>query len=214
MTDGVITDFKWVIFGAVGVYLVGHFEKDRFVSDQDAFRPNAACANYAGQLFVVTGEENVILIDWMRAGVKNARFSQYFSIPYCLTLSFEDGIYYLRREPVGQIEGLSLCAQSYCVTDGLAIPLVPSAYDLRFSSDYREGAEVKLNIFGHDLVIDMKKNTAGVGKSTCPLSLKKKRVDLRVIVDKNSMEIFSGDGESVALEKAVRYSADVISGKL
>jgi len=192
--EGKTVDFKWVIFGAAGVYLVGNFDQNGFITESEAFRPNTASASYAGQLFVGTNENDVILIDWIRSNVNGTRYSQYFSLPYRLSLARDGDRYYLKRGTVNGFDVLTEAEENHPITDGFALPLPLSAYDIRFTSDYSAVTKLTLNIFGHDIVLDMAKNTVGIGKSTCPISLKKKTVDLRIITDRNSLEIFADDG--------------------
>jgi sucrose-6-phosphate hydrolase SacC (GH32 family) len=192
--NGKVIDHKWVIFGALGAYLVGHFDKNGFIIDQDAFRPCTGSSNYAGQLFVGTGDE-IILIDWMRSQAKNARFSQSFSLPYRLTLIYEKGRYFLCRDTVAQYKSLVSEKHSYNYTDSLEIPLDMGAYELRLSADLPESGNTVINVFGHDIVLNGAKNTVSVGKFSCPCSADKDRIDLRVIVDRYSLEIFADGGK-------------------
>ena len=192
--NGETVDFKWVIFGAAGVYLVGHFDNNGFVAECEAFRPNTACASYAGQVFVGTDENDVILIDWIKSGVTGAKYSQYFSLPYRLTLVCEEGRYYLQHSAVEAVDMLTESTADYDASNGLEIPVSPSAYDIRFTSDYARDARISLNIFGHELVIDMSKNTVSLGKYSCPISLGGNVADIRIIADKKLLEIFADGG--------------------
>lgn len=191
---GRITDHRWVIFGALGTYVVGHFDKNEFIVDQESFRPCTGSSNYAGQLFVGTGDE-IILIDWMRTQVKNARFSQGFSMPYSLTLIYENGRYLLCRNTVAQFDKLITATRSFTFENKLEIPLEMGAYELRLSADQCEDSVTVINLFGHEITVNTKKNTVSVGKFSCPLSSdKEKTIDLRIIVDKYSFEIFADGG--------------------
>ena len=192
-SGGKIIDYKWVIFGAQGAYVVGHFDKKEFIVDQEAFRPCTGSSNYAGQLFVGTGDE-IILIDWMKSRAKNARFSQCFSLPYSLTLIYENGRYLLCRGTVAQFDRLIADTRSFDLVDKLEVPLEMGAYELRFSADLREDTVTVINLFGHDITVNTAKNTVAVEKFTCPLSADKKKIDLRVIVDRYSFEIFADGG--------------------
>jgi sucrose-6-phosphate hydrolase SacC (GH32 family) len=191
--NGRIVDRKWVIFGALGAYIVGHFDKNGFIIDQDSFRPCTGSSNYAGQLFVGTGDE-VILIDWMRSQAKNARFSQSFSLPYRLTLVLDNGRYFLCRDTVRALDALMGEPDRYSLEAELMIPMPVGAYEVCLSADYPENGSVSLNLFGNEVKLNSENNTVSVGRSTCPISSGKERIDLRVIIDRYSLEIFADGG--------------------
>ena len=193
-SGGKIIDRRWVIFGASGVYVVGHFDKNGFITDQEAFRPCTGSSSYAGQLFVGT-DDDIILMDWMRSQAEGARFSQCFSLPYRLTLIYENGRYFLCRDTVRQYGKLLTDSHTHTFDKELKIPMPMGAYELRLSAEYPEGGSSVINIFGHDIILNAAKNTVSSGKFTCPISSDRKDIDLRVIVDKYSLEIFAGGGK-------------------
>ena len=194
LEGGKVVGYKWVIFGAFGAYIVGNFDKDGFIIEQNAFRPCSASANYAGQIFCGT-EDEVVLIDWMKTQVKDARFSQSFSLPYRLSLVYESGRYFLCRDTVKQFNSRVKSVESYTFSGDLEIPINPGAYEIQLSAKYPAGGKTTLNIFGHDIVIDTKKNAVFVGEASCPISFDRKNIDVRIIVDKYSFEIFCDGGK-------------------
>jgi len=196
-TDG----YRWVIYGANGVYLVGSFADGRFVPEQDAYRPNTESCWYAGQCFDNCDE--VIQIDWLRtpkdtrALLNEPHFSQAMGIPCRLMLEAINDRTWLIREPIDAVRSLYVTDEAPEELSGyteLCIPLTERVYDLSLSADYLRDEVITLTLFGHKILIDMKRNCVSVGKNACTLSFEKKRVDLRIIIDTTSLEVFADGG--------------------
>ena len=83
--------------------------------------------------------------------------------------------------------GLFVDAEGYLNVGGPVIT--------ELSAKYPAGGKTTLNIFGHDIVIDTKKNAVFVGEASCPISFDRKNIDVRIIVDKYSFEIFCDGGK-------------------
>ena len=99
------------------------------------------------------------------------------------------------RNTVGQYDTLIENRLTYSFEKELEIPMTPGAYEVGISADYTEGGMIFLNIFGHDIMLNTSKNTVSVGQSSCPISFNKKTLDIRIIVDKYSFEIFTDGGK-------------------
>ena len=67
-----------------------------------------------------------------------------------------------------------------------------------FSMPYLHGEKLVLNLLGTDLACDMDKNEIRCKNVKMPLSLNGDRVDLRILVDKCSVEIFADGGKIFA----------------
>ena len=76
----------------------------------------------------------------------------------------------------------------------MTVPLTQKAYDIHLLADLSPETRVHLTIFGQTLLIDMQKNQVSLGKNTCTISLDRKTVDLRIIADTTSVEVFADGG--------------------
>jgi sucrose-6-phosphate hydrolase SacC (GH32 family) len=70
-----------------------------------------------------------------------------------------------------------------------------SALDIYINGVYNEAAVLNINLFGIPIICDMRNNNIAFGNAKGPLSIKKDKFQLRIIVDKNSIEIFIDEGE-------------------
>ncbi len=198
------SEYRWVIFGANGIYIVGSFRNGQFVPEQEPCRPNTASRSYAGQCFDGT-DDRVILIDWLRTAIPDSRFSQCMSIPNELWLEESYGQYWLMRKPIDALESLRVTDESpsdISLEERLCLPLSKKAYDLHLQAEYDAENVITLSIFGNELTINMVKNEINANRQACPISVKKDVLDLRILVDTGSFEVFS-DGGRFAFAAAV-----------
>ena len=190
------TGHRWVIFGATGIYTVGSFVDGQFVPEQDAYRASTESRWYAGQCF--HNADEVIVIDWLRTQAVESRFSQAMGIPCRLELENAYDRLWLTKTPIDALQALAVTDESptspLCDDTSLTIPLTQKAYDISLTADYDEENSLTLSLFGQAIAIDMHKNQVSVGKNACTLSLDRKRVSLRIIVDTTSVEIFADGG--------------------
>ena len=73
--------------------------------------------------------------------------------------------------------------------------------DLHLLADY--DGDMKLDLFGHTLLIDTGENLLSLGEHTMPISGDRKEVDLRILVDRCSFEVFADGGRYCATFCAV-----------
>lgn len=169
---------RWILIGAHGVYVPGHFEEDLFVMDQPPRQMHHVSRHYAGQVFAGTD----VWIDWLADTVPDARFSQQMTLPCRLALAEDaDGVRLIRRPIEAWTDGLMLSA-----VQG------PGAYELRLDGTGRE--RLTLALGEHALIVDPQENRVSWGDLACPLSHLPGRFELRVILDRSSIEVLTDGG--------------------
>lgn len=191
---------KWVLIGASDHYLVGVIKDGRFQPQQPEQSLHYGISAYAGQSFHGIPNGRVIRIDWERWGeLSAAGFSQQMSIPTELSLLRDGEIYRLSALPVREIE--TLYGDERCFTDvalrdsGMySVSLKDSAYLIRLLGAYETGLCLSVSFFGRTLMLDTAENTLTFGKRKCPLSYTKSELNLSVIIDRCSVEIYSDRG--------------------
>jgi sucrose-6-phosphate hydrolase SacC (GH32 family) len=190
-------DWKWVIFGATGIYVVGSLQDGRFVVEQDVQRPNDSTASYAGQLFDGLSPERAVLIDWVRADCPEPRFSQAMSLPMELELEYAEGRYFLLRKPIA-LDALTASQATYTtdLTEPRTQPLSTRACEIRICADCPADATVTLTAFGRSVILNAAENkvTTGNTKRACRLSYDGKRLQATVIVDACLTEVYTDGG--------------------
>jgi len=195
---------KWVIEGARDIYLLGHFEKEAFVIDTPEKRLTWGNGLYAAQSYSGIPDGKIVKVFWERSKVPGERFSTQMGIPAEMHLEkLEDG-YYLAALPIRALADLrdgGYEKKDFVLKEEIKYEVGTNALDIVLKADYDENALVKLGIFGHTLYVDMVKNLLTVscaGDIKMPLSMDRKTLDLRIVADRTSVEIFADNGKMFA----------------
>ncbi len=191
---------KWVFIGAHDRYLVGNMSEDGFHPTQEAKSLHYGKSAYAGQTFSGLPNGRVVRIDWERWGISTPRFNGQMGIPTELTLTLIDGVYYLCALPIKEIE--TIYGESRLLTDVKIsagekknIPLAKTPYMVKIQAKLIHGSHLTFNLFGRKIVCDTEKNAITLSKSTSPLSLAENSIDLVIISDSCSIELYADGGK-------------------
>ena len=190
----------YVLMGAKDIYLVGRFEKGRFACIGAEKKLTHLKMSYAAQSFSGTGDR-VVRISWHILNAPAKRFASQMSFPTEMHLEKVDGEIYLCAEPIKEIEALYTngdTLQSISLSDNVSAETGPNALDISLSMAYTAGEKLVMNVLGTDIAIDMNLNEIRCKNAKLPLSVKADRVDMRLIVDRCSVEIFADGGKSYA----------------
>lgn len=193
---------KWVILGARSRYLVGEMKKDvGFVQIQEVLPLHFGDSAYAGQSYAGLPEGRIIRVDWVCSKIITPRFKSQMSIPAELKLENINGIYYLSANPVHELSVIydqNALWENVSISGGSLkkIELECKPYNFKIKADDLDsGAVVAIRIFGRELLIKCEENCLRFGKHTLPLSILGKGLDLNVIVDKLSFEVYLDGGK-------------------
>ena len=173
---------KWVLTGAADYYLVGHFNQNGFVREQEAlrfYRELGGRYSYAAQSFSGTNG-SVLRLSWENIRPDGgAPFCGQMSIPMQMSsVTLPDGTVRLRAALPDEMEKRLKPAEN---TDGAFIA------DIRFQQNFT------VNIDGTELKIDVKHNTISHRGNQIPLTLSGNK-SLRLLVDTMSIEILADGG--------------------
>lgn len=203
--DGKADNTRWVFWGADGGYLVGTFDGAHFEPESDVLHAEFGKNGYAAQTWSDIPEEDGrrIQISWMRGGKYPAMpFNQQMSFPVELRLrTTSDGIR-LQRNPIREIESLY---ENTVSTRNVDIdrnrPLVPDTrhdcFDLSLTFEPEGADRMGLLVHGHRIEYCPAEQELNCLGRVAPVRLEDGRVDLRVIVDRTSVECFAEDGTVV-----------------
>lgn len=201
------TEKHWVLMGANDVYIVGHFEKDRFVIENSEKKLTYLKMSYAAQSFSDTPDGRAVRIAWHKLNAPAENFASQMSFPTEMHLVEEQEQYYLCASPIREIKQLYLQGgeTKNIVLDGRFTADTGAApLDVALTMPYTQGEKLVLNIFGTDIACDMAVNEIRCKNIKMPLSLSGDKVDLRILVDRCSVEIFADGGKIFAA--AVAYA--------
>jgi len=199
----------WIFSGARDHYLVGNINEGRFDAIQDVQSISDAGKSYATQSFFGVPDGRVVRIAWNKSGIPDSRFCGSMCIPWEMSLAEKDGLLKLAATPVTGINDIvsNVKVNTFNVTDEapVFIDFEGRSVDISVSAEASENAVFKLNILGYGTSVNIADATVTFGNEVCPLECKGGRVDIRFIIDTNSVEVFYNGNYSVAV---MRHFAD------
>lgn len=200
--DGKADDTRWVLTAAKGHYLLGRFDGATFTPDapqQIAFP--ATTDIYAAQTYndIPAADGRRIHVGWFRNEFKGMPFNQCMAFPAELSLrTTPDGIR-LCAVPAREIATLhdqvtTIPAGPFAQGDDPLAKLSGELLDVKGSFGLPEGGSLTLTLRGVAITYDAAKRELACAGRKAPLALADGRLELRVLVDRTSVEIYAGDG--------------------
>lgn len=197
---------KWVFWGGNGNYRLGTFDGHRFRPQTEPIQSRWGANDYAAQSYsdIPRADGRRIQISWMSGGrYPGMPFNQQMSFPREFTLhSTPEGIR-LFMVPVREIECLRGAKHAW---SDLSVqtarapfsPLEGELWDIDAQIEPGAAQETGLCIRGERVRYDVKAKTLHALGRSAPLVPVAGRIQLRVLVDRTSIEIFA-DGGRVAM---------------
>ena len=195
-------EYYYVFKGAHSIVRIGRFVDGIFTPVcEDRMLQYDDGRSYASQSFEADGRR--IDIAWQRrVTVPGCGFSGQMSIPTECTLRriFDaDGKEQIRlcQNPIKEIESLYgdvFDEKDVLLVGKTVIDACKGAIDISLKCGYDPNGKIELCIFGEKLVVDMEKNYIGNSKVGMPISIARDNVDVRIIADKLTLEIFTDGG--------------------
>ncbi|NKB68463.1 MAG: glycoside hydrolase family 32 protein [Candidatus Latescibacteria bacterium] len=215
--DGDPADTRWVFWGADGGYLLGAFDGATFTQQTDVLNAEYGINGYAAQTWsdIPAEDGRRIQISWMRRGhYPSMPFNQQMSFPVELTLqTLPEGVR-LCRQPIREIEhlhGRTHLWRDHPLTDGE--PLVPDTqwdlFDIRATIELGDADQVGLEMRGHELAYDVADGIFTCLGEQVPIVPTEGRLELRMLVDRTSLETFIGAGQIAISSCFLPAAADV-----
>ena len=217
-------EYKWVLSRAAVWYMVGDFKEVdglwQFVPESGNRKYNFGQDIYAGQTFSDTGERR-ILIEWMvdagyswSVGQVTDPWNGALALPYELTLHKEGENYLLHSSPVKELEALR--KDALCIDANTSSFKTPDIYELDAKIDLKDskGASVALvagdgkkTVFSYSAetkTFTLDRGNSGIiptprfaDLNTAEAETGISALDIRIFVDRSSVEIFVNDGRYV-----------------
>ncbi|MGW3811072.1 GH32 C-terminal domain-containing protein [Micromonospora sp. NPDC005113] len=211
--DGDKNNMKWVLTDASSEYLVGDFDGHTFTPDTDTTTPPrmdlggtfAGGSFYAAQTFNNMPDDRVVQMAWM-GGNQGATWTGNASFPAELGLrSTPEGVR-VTRTPIDEISSLrydpfSLKNRNLTPKSDaeLVSNLSSDTYEITAEFDTRDATATRFGFqldkrpngtAGYEVLYDTKARTL-MGQS---LAANDGRVKIRMLVDRNQVEVFGNDG--------------------
>jgi fructan beta-fructosidase len=203
--DGKRDNRKWVLYAADGKYILGTFDGRSFTKESG--KHTLWHGNfYAAQTFSNAPDGRRIQIGW-GTGITfpGMPFNQQMTVPCELSLKTTPEGVRLFAVPVKELDslhGARHTLKNHPLEGRSKVRLDGDLLDARANFTLGKSESVGLSIFGTEIVYDVKKQTLSCKGCTAPLKPSNGKVQLRVLVDRGSIELFGNDG-AVALSIGV-----------
>lgn len=194
----------WVLIGASDKYIVGVFRGGKFVPQTQESQLSYSPHSYAGQSFSGIDDGRVIRVVWQKLKMPCLRVPHQMSIPMEMKLKVSTMGCFLTAYPVDEIKSLYIDAEvisNKVLDEPIELKLENAAYDIHIVADYDK--DMKFELFGHTLHINTQDDCITFGKIKLPISSDRETVDIRIIVDSCSFEVFADEGRFYATMYAV-----------
>ncbi|MBM3335688.1 glycoside hydrolase family 32 protein [Candidatus Sumerlaeota bacterium] len=199
--DGNKSNTRWVFYGGNGSYLVGRFDGTTFKAELGPHALNYGNCFYASQTFnnIPPDDGRRIQIAWGRVGHPDMPFNQMMDFPVELTLRTTDEGLRLFAQPVREIERLHRKKhtwQNVALKEG-DNPLEGIAGDLfHIVAEFKVGdaRQFGFTIRGASVTYHVQNQALSCREKTAPLKPTDGKIQLEILVDRTSVEIFANDG--------------------
>lgn len=191
---------KWAFIGANGRYLVGEFENCKFVPEQEIMPLQYGNTAYAAQTFSNIQDGRTIRMVWDKWDLPAFGFNGQMGIPVEMSLSKFENTYYVQAAPVKEIESIYKTAAHYenveiSSKNDFCSSLEDTSYIFKIKSNLNNCGKTDLQIFGKTISLNFQKNEIVIGKVSAPLSITGAKLDLTIIIDRCSIELFADNGK-------------------
>jgi sucrose-6-phosphate hydrolase SacC (GH32 family) len=193
---------RWIFYGGNGRYSVGIFDGTKFAPESGPHSLNLGNCFYASQTYnhIPVQDGRRILIAWGQVNLPGMPFNQMMDFPVELTLRRTEAGLRLFAVPAREIERLR-GTPTHFNTENLppgvrSIENAPlDAMEVQAEFDAGNASEVGLLIHGISVNYDTKTQELSCLQKKAPLPLAAGRLQLRLLVDLASIEIFANGGQ-------------------
>jgi len=209
--DGDENNYKWVLWACTDNYIVGHFENKRFVPETDivygpshrlhsAYKLNArTTGGYAAQTYFGVPGGRVIQHSWLRPRTNDTPFMCCTSIPNEIKLVSTPAGPRLSILPAKEIEVMyestfEVKNRGLEEIERLPMTAFGECMDIHFVADIKPGRIFAFTLRGILIVYDPTTGYLLLPTNAYEIGKDKKQLDLRIVTDRLSMEIYTGDG--------------------
>ncbi|MDB6150954.1 MAG: sacC [Chthoniobacter sp.] len=200
-------DSKWVIIDGNGDYIIGAFDGTKFTPETEKRKGDYGRNFYATMTFenMPASDPRRIQIAWMRGWddyPKNMPFNQQASFPCELTLHKLPTGLTLCRTPIREIatlhDGAGFVSRDQVLKPGSnpLAEIIGEFFDIRVVLDVSRSTcdELTLHARGSEVRYDLRRGILHSHGSEAPLAPQAGEIEIRVLVDRLSIETFGNQG--------------------
>jgi len=198
--DGSPKDMRWVFYGGNGLHRVGRFDGKAFTPEGEPRRLHFGNCFYASQTFNDVPDGRRIVIGWGTIEMPGMPFNQMMDLPAELTLHSTPTGPRLFAQPAQEVASLHTKSHHFANVslDG-ANPLAAlkgDLWDIEAEFTLQGATQLGLHIRGIPVTYHVGNKQLSCLNCSAPLEPSDGKLQLRLIVDRTSIEIFAGDGEA------------------
>lgn len=208
---------KWVLSCAAGYYYIGEFDGSCFMPESARLpAPGGGGSNaqgilagpfppllYSVQTFNNHPEGHRVQISWGRVGTVDEPFTQMMSFPTKLSLRTTSEGVRLCREPVDSIRSLRDLTHEFpagpLTSSPLLAELTAEAWDLEAVIKVDTVSPVLMRIGGDEYMYQPASQMLSGPNGAIPIPLTDSRLQLRILVDRMTVEIFGDHGQAYGM---------------
>ena len=199
---------RWVLYGADGGYLIGAWDGQTFEPSISRKQYTWYGKNYAAQTFSHASDGLTIQVGWMRnSDFPGEAFNQQMSAFVTLMLkdTGDEGVR-LFAWPIEEYESIRGTAADVGETELAGDPETIGSgemLDIEATFELGDARTVGMTIRGRELTYDTTTHRLRYGDIDAPLPVMDGTLELRILVDRGSVEIFA-EGGYVVLAESIR----------
>ncbi|MHC4214232.1 MAG: DUF4980 domain-containing protein, partial [Planctomycetota bacterium] len=199
--DGNQDNKKWVLYGAAGEYFVGEFDGKEFKPESEAIKFNYGNGFYASQTFsdIPAEDGRRIQMAWGQVDMEGMPFNQMILFPVSLSLKTTDEGVRMFATPVKELiklRGKKDHYRGYVLKSGdiLVTKVNSNLLDIRAGFVLGDAKEFGFVIGGIPVVYNVEERYLSCEDVQAPLAPVNGRINLTILVDRTSFEIFGNGG--------------------
>ena len=192
---------KWIFWGGGNNYLIGTFDGTTFTKESGPHRFEFGPNYYAAQTYsdIPASDGRRIQIGWMRGGsYPRMPFNQQMAVPSELFLEAAPAGPRLCRRPVRELDGLRGEKRSWSGSlqdsDNPLADLAGDLFDIVAEIELGQAKQIVFTLRGTNVDYDVAARKLRIAGSEAPLDPVDGRIQLRLLVDRSSIEVFGNDG--------------------
>ena len=190
--DGDKNHLKWIFWGANGDYRVGSFDGQTFHPETETLKSKYGTTGYAAQIFSNAPKGRTIQITWLNnSNFPSCAWNQQMGFPNVLDLRSTAFGPRLTFAPVREIQAIRRGRLKF-----VAGQAESSTGLMDFSGKWTVPATgtLKLNLNGQSISVDTSTGTIRAFDSEFKVDLTSGSLDLRILVDRTSIELYAQQG--------------------
>ena len=200
--DGNLENTKWVFYAGSGDYVLGDFDGKKFIPEMGLLKYNYGDCFYASQTFnnVPVEDGRRIQMAWGTVDFPEMPFNQMMTFPVSLTLRNTTNGVRMFANPVNEIEKLYDSIKSYVDIhfqpgEDLLEGFNNGAYDMSMNVSSSSKGTIIFEANGRKINFDLDRQMITSGDLEITYQSKDAEMNVRLLVDKKSIEVYLNDGE-------------------